>query len=129
MVDAVATAERVPVYRGNRGKGGRVNRMGPLAVAAAQAGQHGGPGWSWVRSMAGPQASAILMRRKSTPPGRPSSRSCRRTASRPSPGRTRRRGPTPKARAPALAQPASYDDIATLWGCKPGGTSWPRRGG
>jgi multiple sugar transport system substrate-binding protein len=101
-----------PVYKG---KAGRINRMGPLAFGVAQGGPHGDAGWRWVRFMGGPQAAAILMRRKSTLPVRP------KFAQLPEHARSMEPWEQPEvwldsqASARALQQPASYFEIADLW--------------
>jgi ABC-type glycerol-3-phosphate transport system substrate-binding protein len=89
--------------------------MGPLGFGAAQGGPNGDAGWRWVRFMAGPQAAAIMMRNKSTLPVRP------KFAQLPEYAQSTETWEDPEvwldsqAKARALLQPASYDEIATLW--------------
>jgi multiple sugar transport system substrate-binding protein len=101
-----------PVYKG---KAGRVNRMGPLAFGVVQESPRADAGWRWVRFMAGPQAAAVLMRRKSTLPVRP------RFAQLPEFGQSMEPWEVPEiwlesmATARALPQPVNYLEVANLW--------------
>jgi ABC-type glycerol-3-phosphate transport system substrate-binding protein len=101
-----------PVYSG---RAGRINRMGPLAFGAAQGGPNGDAGWRWVRFMAGPQAAAVMMRNKSTLPVRPAFAQLPEYAQSTEPWEDSAVWLDSQARARALQQPASYDEIATLW--------------
>jgi multiple sugar transport system substrate-binding protein len=101
-----------PVYKG---KAGRINRMGPLAFGVAQGGPNGDAGWRWVRFMAGPQAAAILMRRKSTLPARPKFAQLPEYTQSTEPWEDKDAWLESQATARALPQPASYFDIADLW--------------
>jgi multiple sugar transport system substrate-binding protein len=101
-----------PVYKG---KAGRVNRMGPLAFGVARDASNGDAGWRLVRFMAGPQAAAILMSRQSTLPVRPRFAQLPEFGSSMLPWENKDVWLESQATARAMAQPASYNDIAGLW--------------
>lgn len=101
-----------PVYKG---PAGRVNRLGTLAFGAAHNGPNGDAGWRWVRYMAGAPAAAILMKRKSTLPVRPKYAQMPEYAQSTEPWEQGDVWLESQATARAIAQPASYQDIATLW--------------
>ncbi|MBI3972397.1 MAG: extracellular solute-binding protein [Chloroflexi bacterium] len=100
----------------SKGKAGRISSSGPLAFGVLRGGPHGAEaGWRWVRFMAGPQAAAILMKRRTVLPVRP------RFAQLPvydqsmEPWEDKAAWSEASATARALQQPVSYQDIARLW--------------
>jgi hypothetical protein len=76
---------------------------------------NGEAGWRWVRFMGGPQAPAVLMQRKSTLPVRPKFAQVPEHARSTEPWEQPEVWLESQATARALAQPASYFDIASLW--------------
>jgi multiple sugar transport system substrate-binding protein len=98
-----------------KGKAGRVNRMGPLGFGVANGAPNGDAGWRWVRFMSGPQAAAILFKRRTTLPVRP------RFAQLPEfplsmlPWENKDVWLESQATARALYYPASYNEIGVLW--------------
>ena len=101
-----------PVYKG---KAGRINRMGPLGFGVANNAPHGDAGWRWVRFMAGPEAAAVLMRRKSTLPVRAKYAQLPEYAQSMEAYENRDVWLESVATARAIAQPGNYQDIADLW--------------
>ncbi|CAA9266981.1 MAG: hypothetical protein AVDCRST_MAG77-3700 [uncultured Chloroflexi bacterium] len=101
-----------PIYRG---KVGRITRLGTLAFGVAQQGPNGDAGWRWSRFMAGPRAAAILMSLKSTLPVRPAFAKLPEFQKSMEPWENADVWLDSHATARALAQPASYNDIATMW--------------
>ncbi|HEV2126506.1 MAG TPA: extracellular solute-binding protein [Chloroflexota bacterium] len=112
LVKATFSLGMVPVYKG---KAGRVNRMAALGFGAAQGAPNGDAGWRWVRFMGGPKAAAILLRRGSTLPVRPSFQQLPEFAQSMQPWENKDYWLDSAATARALPQPASYNDIANLW--------------
>jgi ABC-type glycerol-3-phosphate transport system substrate-binding protein len=99
----------------SRGKAGRPTRIGTLAFGAAQNGPNGDAGWRWVRFMGGPQAAEILMDRRATLPVRPAFAKLPAFDRSMADWENRDVWLDSQASARALQQPASYDEIATLW--------------
>lgn len=112
LVKATFPLGMAPVYKG---KGGRVNRMGPLGFGMAKAAPNGDSGWRLVRFMAGPRAASILMSHQSTLPIRPSFAQLPEFGKSMLPWENKDVWLESMATARALTQPASYNDIASLW--------------
>lgn len=112
LADVTFPLGMAPVYKG---KAGRINRMGPLGFGVAKGGPNGDSGWRWVRFMGGPRASAILMADKSTLPVQPQYAKLPEFAQSMEPWENKDVWLDSQATARALAQPAAYNDIATLW--------------
>ncbi len=99
----------------NKGKAGRINRMGPLAFGVAQNAPHGDSGWRWVRFMSGPEAAAVLMDKQSTLPVRPKFAQLPEYARSMQPYENRDVWLESQATARAIDQPGNYQEIADLW--------------
>ena len=101
-----------PIYVG---KTGPINRSGPLGFAVAAGAAHADAGWRWVRFMAGPEASAVLMSQQATLPVRPDFAKLPQFAQSMEPWENKDVWLQSQADARPLPQPAQYDQIATLW--------------
>jgi multiple sugar transport system substrate-binding protein len=112
LVRATFPLGMAPVYKG---RAGRVNRMGPLAFGVVREAPNGDAAWRLVRFMAGPRAAAILMNRQSTLPVRPRFAQLPEFGASMLPWENKDVWLDSQATARALTQPASYNDIATLW--------------
>ena len=112
LVRATFPLGMAPVYKG---KAGRINRMGTLGFGVAQGAPNGDAGWRWVRFMSGPRAAGILMSRQSTLPVRPRFAQLPEFAQSMLPWEDKEVWLESQATARALVQPASYNDIATMW--------------
>jgi multiple sugar transport system substrate-binding protein len=112
LVRATFPLGMAPVYKG---KGGRVNRMGPLGFGVVRGAPDGDAAWRLVRFMAGPRAAGILMSRQSTLPVRPRFAQLPEFGASMLPWEDRDVWLESQATARALTQPASYNDVASLW--------------
>jgi multiple sugar transport system substrate-binding protein len=112
LVRATFDLGLAPVYRG---KAGQITRLGTLAFGVAQDGPNGDGGWRWVRFMGGPQAAAVLMAHKSTLPVRPAFAKLPEYQRSMEPWEDADVWLESQAQARALQQPASYQEIATMW--------------
>jgi multiple sugar transport system substrate-binding protein len=112
LVRATFPLGMAPVYKG---RAGRINRMGPLAFGVVREAPNADAAWRLVRFMAGPRAAAILMNRQSTLPVRPRFAQLPEFPASMLPWENKDVWLESQATARALTQPASYNDIATLW--------------
>jgi multiple sugar transport system substrate-binding protein len=98
-----------------QGKAGKTTRSGPLAFGLVQGAPNGDAGWRWVRFMAGPQAAAVQLRRKITLPVRARFAQLPEFAQSMEAWEDRDPWLESQATARAIVQPASYQEVATLW--------------
>jgi ABC-type glycerol-3-phosphate transport system substrate-binding protein len=98
-----------------KGKSGRATRLGTLGFGVANGGPNGDAGWRWVRFISGPQAAALLMRNLSTLPVRPKFAQLPEFPASMNAWENKDYWLESQATAHALAQPGSYNDIATMW--------------
>ena len=112
LVRATFPLGMAPVYKG---KGGRVNRMGPLGFGVVRGAPNGDAAWRLVRFMAGPRAAGILMSRQSTLPIRPRFAQLPEFGASMLPWEDRDVWLESQATARALTQPTVYNDVAGLW--------------
>ncbi|HET7772179.1 MAG TPA: extracellular solute-binding protein [Chloroflexota bacterium] len=112
LVKATFPLGMAPVYKG---KGGRVNRMGPLGFGVARDAPSGDAGWRLVRFMAGPRAAGILMNHQSTLPIRPRFAQLPEFGKSMLPWENKDVWLESQSTARSLSQPASYNDVAALW--------------
>jgi ABC-type glycerol-3-phosphate transport system substrate-binding protein len=98
-----------------KGKAGRITRNGPTAFGVTANGPNGDAGWRWVRFMAGPQAAAVFFRHQTTLPVRPAFAQLPEFAQSMLPWESQAIWLESQATSRALAQPGSYNDIASMW--------------
>jgi multiple sugar transport system substrate-binding protein len=100
----------------SKGKAGRISSSGPLGFGVPKGAPHGpDAGWRWVRFMAGPQAAAILMQRKTVLPVRPRFAQLPEYDQSMESWEDKASWSEASATARALQQPVRYQDIARLW--------------
>ncbi|HEU5318415.1 MAG TPA: extracellular solute-binding protein [Chloroflexota bacterium] len=98
-----------------KGKAGRANRVGTLGFGVANNAPNGDAGWRWVRFVSGPQAAAVFMKNLSTLPVRPRFAQLPEFPQSMNPWENKDYWLEAPTTARALAQPGSYNEIATLW--------------